>query len=320
MSQPWNLRFVDLDGDPAGAARAGPTEILIGFARHPLNGPRLEAAEQLDCTVVAARSAGDDVPRAAVAVADVDAACDRLSDRVEANWRAAVTLCGLLRVNETVPVAAGLVTESLAYSMLLAGPEFARWRATNPVRPIPDATEPPVQLSRAGDRLDVVLNRPDRRNAFSASMRDGLVEALDLAALDSTIKAVRIRGNGVAFCSGGDLDEFGSTTDVALAHTIRIERSVAARIAAVRDKVQVELHGACIGAGIELPSFAARIAAAPGSFFALPELEMGLVPGAGGTVGITGRIGRWRTAYLALSGNRIEADTAREWGMIDAVG
>jgi enoyl-CoA hydratase/carnithine racemase len=53
--------------------------------------------------------------------------------------------------------------------------------------------------------------------------------------------------------------------------------------------------------------------------FGLPELSLGLIPGAGGTVSVTRRIGRWRTAYLVLSGRTIDADTALAWGLVDAV-
>ena len=66
-------------------------------------------------------------------------------------------------------------------------------------------------------------------------------------------------------------------------------------------------------------AFAGRVEAAPDATFALPEVAMGLVPGAGGTVSIPGRIGRHRTAWLALTGERIDAPTAREWGLVDEV-
>ena len=123
----------------------------------------------------------------------------------------------------------------------------------------------------------------------------------------------------IAFCSGGDLDEFGTATDVTVAHLIRLERSVAARIARCRDRVSVHLHGACVGAGVELPAFAGAVSAEPDTMMSLPELRMGLVPGAGGTVGITRRIGRWRTAYLALRGEPLDAATACDWGLVDQV-
>ncbi|RLB42987.1 MAG: enoyl-CoA hydratase/isomerase family protein, partial [Deltaproteobacteria bacterium] len=83
--------------------------------------------------------------------------------------------------------------------------------------------------------------------------------------------------------------------------------------------IECHVHGACIGSGIELPAFAHRIVAAEKTFFQLPELTMGLIPGAGGTVSILRRIGRQRTAYLCLSAKRITAPTALEWGLIDSI-
>jgi enoyl-CoA hydratase/carnithine racemase len=96
-------------------------------------------------------------------------------------------------------------------------------------------------------------------------------------------------------------------------------RSAAQLLHRLRDRVVCEVHGACIGAGIELPAFAGRIVAAPDSHFVLPEVGMGLVPGAGGTVSITKRIGRLRTAAMALSGQRVDAPTALAWGLVDAI-
>jgi enoyl-CoA hydratase/carnithine racemase len=61
------------------------------------------------------------------------------------------------------------------------------------------------------------------------------------------------------------------------------------------------------------------VSAAPDAFFELPELAMGLVPGAGGTASLPRRIGRQRTAWLALSGERIDARTALRWGLVDAI-
>ena len=72
-----------------------------------------------------------------------------------------------------------------------------------------------------------------------------------------------------------------------------------------------------MGAGIELSAFAARVTATPDAAIALPELSLGLVPGAGGTVSIPRRIGRHRTAYLALIGHPISGRTAFEWGLVD---
>ena len=79
------------------------------------------------------------------------------------------------------------------------------------------------------------------------------------------------------------------------------------------------LHGACIGAGIELPAFVSHVVAREDAFFQLPEVSMGLVPGAGGTASILPRIGRRRLAYMALTGARVDAETALAWGLVDEI-
>jgi enoyl-CoA hydratase/carnithine racemase len=81
----------------------------------------------------------------------------------------------------------------------------------------------------------------------------------------------------------------------------------------------VIVHGACVGAGVELPAFAGRVVARPDARFRLPEVAMGLVPGAGGTVSIPRRIGRQATALLALTGDTIDAPTALALGLVDEI-
>ena len=87
----------------------------------------------------------------------------------------------------------------------------------------------------------------------------------------------------------------------------------------VADRLHAHLHGHCIGAGIEVPAFAHRISAHPDTRIALPELGIGLVPGAGGTVSLPRRIGRQRTAWLALTGATLSADDALAWGLVDEI-
>jgi hypothetical protein len=246
----------------------------------------------------------------------VDAPLEPILTSIQENPRAAAALATLLPLTATLDPVQGVVAESLAYSMLLGSPEFAAWRAARPIREATPAEEP-VLVSRRGDVLEVTLNRPERRNAFSAQMRDGLLEALNVARLDESIDALLLSGAGPAFCSGGDLDEFGTARDVADAHLTRLRVSAGLAVHELRDRVRPVLHGHCIGAGIEVPAFAGHLSARRGAWFQLPELRMGLVPGAGGTVSLPRRIGRWRTAYLCLSGTAIDVDTALDWGLVD---
>jgi enoyl-CoA hydratase/carnithine racemase len=176
----------------------------------------------------------------------------------------------------------------------------------------------PVRCWRDGTTLHIALSRPDVHNAFDARMRDALIDALAAGAA-TDIETIELAGDGPSFCSGGDLDEFGSFPDPATAHVVRLQRSAARAIAAVADRVVARVHGACIGSGIELPAFAAKVVAQPDTVIALPEVGFGLVPGAGGTVSLPRRIGRHRTAWLALSGARIDATTAHAWGLVDAI-
>jgi len=261
-------------------------------------------------------------PAALAAAVDVvpesDADLDAVIDTTGSHPLAATALALLLRQSERRPVAEGLVDESAVYSTLQAGPEFAAWRAGNPRRaPIADDERPAVLCERDGDRLDLTLNRPERRNALSARMREDLLDGLGVASLDDTVAEVHLRGRGPSFCSGGDLDEFGTFPDPATAHLVRVGRSAGAVIHALADRVVAHLHGACVGSGIELPAFAGRVLAAPDTTIALPEVGLGLLPGAGGTVSLPRRIGRHRTALLALARPSIDASTALAWGLVD---
>jgi enoyl-CoA hydratase len=251
-------------------------------------------------------------------VAEDSAGLEELLRNAKARPLASMALVQLLRQGSSLDTEGGLFAESLVYSMLQGGPEFKGWLATRPAEGAPArSAEPAVRVRRELDHLHLYLNRPERHNAFSAEMRDGLCEALQLALCDDSIDQVILSGEGRSFCSGGDLSEFGTLPDPATAHAIRSTRNAASLLAACAGRLRAEVHGACIGAGAELPAFAARVVARDDAYFQLPELAMGLVPGAGGTVSLPRRIGRQRTAWLALSGRRIDAPTALAWGLAD---
>lgn len=246
----------------------------------------------------------------------LEAGLDRLAAVVHDQPLAASTLAQLLRLRPRLGLADAVVAESMAYSLLQAGPEHARWLAGRPL-PRPVARGGEVRVERRGATLHLTFGRPERRNAYNAAARDGLVEALQLASSDPTITAIHLAGEGPSFSSGGDLSEFGTRPDPATAHAIRTSRNAGLWLASLADRTTVRVHGPCFGAGVELPAFARRVVADPGTTFTLPEVAMGLVPGAGGTASIPVRIGSPRTAWLGLSGQPVDAATALAWGLVD---
>jgi enoyl-CoA hydratase/carnithine racemase len=251
------------------------------------------------------------------AVVDGKDAALALARRVLRNPLAAAALVQLLRVSEGMALGPALSLESMAYAMLQGSREHLDWRAARALK-IGGAAGL-VQVTRVGSTLAITLDRPDAGNAIDRTMRDGLAEALALANLDATIARVTLDAKGKAFSLGADLEEFGTTTDPATAHAIRMLTLPAREAVGCADRMAVHVDGACIGAGLELAAFAGRITATRRSWFQLPELDMGIIPGAGGCVSVPRRIGRRRTALMVLSGRRIGSAQALDWGLIDAV-
>ena len=301
-------RLVALDA--AETADAGPGDVVVGVSRGRRPKTPHARSDILLCDDPGA-------PRPWVGVEAIDAALADLQAAVAARPIAAGVAAQVLRTSESLSFEEALVVESLAYSALLGGAEFKAWRAERPVKK-PPSQGPRVRLQRRGEALVVWLGRAQARNAFDARMRDDLVEALEFALIDPDQASVELRGEGPAFSAGGDLDEFGGQTDLALAHAIRIEQSPARLAHQLGGRLAAYVHGACVGAGVEVPAAAARVVAAPDAWFRLPEVAMGLIPGAGGTASIPRRIGRQRACWMALSGRDIDAATALAWGLVDA--
>lgn len=320
------LLLVDLDApaDPvllAHASRAAQAaqRVLVGVRiGEPLDAQWHDLLAALGLTLTPAGA--QDPPRPSVALPDPAAAASSLQAIAAACPQACLVLSQVLRASAGLEVRSALNVESFAYSTLLGGAEFRRWLDSRPARPVPPPGPDPAVLTERDDGvMRMTLNRPARRNAYSRELRDAFAEALLVPALDDTITRVVIEGAGPSFCSGGDLDEFGTAPDTATAHFIRTSGGAAGLLHRVADRTEVRLHGACVGAGIELAAFAGRVIAQPGTTFRLPEVGMGLIPGAGGTVSIPRRIGPWRTLYLALSGTALDVDTAARWGLVDQI-
>jgi enoyl-CoA hydratase/carnithine racemase len=275
------------------------------------------ATESFDILLTSAASAPS--PWVSVAPNALHATITDLQRVVDQQPVAAAVVAQVLRMTLALNFDAALLLESLAYSMLQASGPFRAWRAQTPVRTSRVTDDSRVQLTRAGNVLNVRLDRAHARNAVDSRMRDSLVEALELAIADPDTPLVIINGAGPAFCAGGDLNEFGRADDPGVSHLMRTFRSPVKLVHRIRERVHVHVHGACIGAGIEMSAAAAHVSASSDAFFRLPEVAMGLMPGAGGTASIARRIGRHRACFMSLSGRDIDARLALSWRLIDVI-
>ena len=280
----------------------------------------LPACDPADFTALVTTRPAAPAPWVSVEPARLDGQIDQVRAAIARAPIAACLLARVLRIGATLPFADALELESLAYSTLLGGNEFAAWRA----RWSADETDGveaavPVRYEREGDLVTLVLASPASRNAMTAAMRDALWEGLVNVLEDPSLPRLVLRGEGRCFSTGGRLPEFGTARDLAAAHVIRTQRSPAALLHRLGHRAEVRLHGACIGSGIEVPTAAARRIAAPNLVVQLPELRMGLIPGAGGTVTLARAIGRHRLAWLVLGGFRLGAQGALDWGLVQAI-
>lgn len=232
---------------------------------------------------------------------------------------AAAVIVQLLRILPGLAPEEGLTAESLAYGLLQGSAEHRSWIADGRRGDQAARSAGAIAMERAQDRLTITLDHPASSNAIDRSMRDALYEAFTMAAVDPELRHILLRGAGRTFSLGAELGEFGTTSDPATAHDIRARTLPARALARCADKLEVHVQGGCVGAGLEIAAWAKRFTAAPDAWFQLPELAMGILPGAGGCVSLTRRIGRQSTALLILSGKRISAQRALGWGLIDAI-
>ena len=169
----------------------------------------------------------------------------------------------------------------------------------------------------------VTLNRPQALNSFTRQMHHDLWAALDLAEADARIRALVITGAGRGFCAGADLSEFdfapgpdlvkradpGPVIDQAFNPTAR-------RLQNLRMPTIAAINGVAAGAGASLAMCCDIAIAAPSASFIQAFSKIGLIPDAGGSWLLVERLGMARAMALAMTGDKLSADKAKEWGLI----
>ena len=191
------------------------------------------------------------------------------------------------------------------------------------IPPSEPGTESTVLYATQGAVAVLTLNRPQALNSFSRQMHHDLWAALDRADADQSIRALVITGAGRGFCAGADLSEF----DFAPGPN-RIERAdpgplidqafnpTARRLLALRMPTVAAVNGVAAGAGASLAMSCDMTVAAPAASFIQAFSKIGLVPDAGGSWLLVQKVGLARAMGLALTGDKLTAGQARDWGMI----
>jgi len=163
----------------------------------------------------------------------------------------------------------------------------------------------------------ITLNRPQVLNALNQALMHEVADAMEAFERDTAIRCIVVTGRGRAFAAGADVREFADATPVDMVQSYRFQQWE--RIRRIGKPLIAAVNGYAFGGGCELAMACDIIIASETARFGQPEIRLGLIPGAGGAVSVTRRIGRWRTAYLVLSGRTVTAAIALGWGLVDAV-
>ncbi|MPZ25853.1 MAG: enoyl-CoA hydratase/isomerase family protein [Micromonosporaceae bacterium] len=188
--------------------------------------------------------------------------------------------------------------------------------APGPADPAAAAAGDPVRWERRGPVAVVTLHRPEVLNSINTAMRAGLAEAFARADTDREVRVVLVRGAGErAFCAGADITEF--TAPASLAEVREQKRhSWVEALGALRKPTIAAIHGYCLGGGLELALGCDIRIAATDAVFALPEVKLGIIPGAGGTQLLSRFVGLGQALRMTLTGERIDATHAHRIGLV----
>jgi len=178
-----------------------------------------------------------------------------------------------------------------------------------------------LKVSReAGGRVTLLtLSRPEQLNALSSGLLRDLEQAISEAEESPEVRAVVVTGEGRVFCAGADIAELRVKSRSEAAAYVKLAQGVCNRIEASRLPVLAAVGGIAFGGGFELALSCDLILAEERSRFGLPEVKLGLIPGAGGTQRLPRLVGRNRAKELVYLGEPIPADKALELGVVNRV-
>lgn len=163
----------------------------------------------------------------------------------------------------------------------------------------------------------IQLNRPDVLNALNLELMQELVAALESLDKDDSIGAIIITGNEKAFAAGADIKEMTDATAVEM--LIRDQSARWDRIRRIKKPLIAAVSGFALGGGCELSMACDIIIASETAKFGQPEINIGVMPGAGGTQRLTRAVGKYKAMEMVLTGKMISAEEALRWGLVNKV-
>jgi len=181
-------------------------------------------------------------------------------------------------------------------------------------------TESPLLIADRGAVRQITVNRPDKLNALNAATLDALLAAFEAAAADPAVRAVVLTGAGPkAFVAGADIAEMNSLTPVQGRDFSLRGQKLMRRIEKMPKPVIAMVNGFALGGGLELAMGCHLRIAADNAKVGQPEVNLGLIPGFGGTQRLLRLAGRAATLELCLLGAPIDAARAQQLGIVNAV-
>jgi enoyl-CoA hydratase/carnithine racemase len=164
----------------------------------------------------------------------------------------------------------------------------------------------------------IVLNRPEKRNALSLELMQEMVSALHEASAHVATRAIVIEGAGPAFSAGHDLSEMVGREEAFLADLFQMCTVMMQTIHELPQPVIAKVHGIATAAGCQLVAACDLAVAAQGTRFATPGVKIGLFCSTP-MVPVSRAVGRKRAMEMLLTGQPIDAETARDWGLVNRV-
>ncbi len=175
-------------------------------------------------------------------------------------------------------------------------------------------------ITKKGHVAYITLNRPRALNAYNVAMRDDLYEVLSAIRVDDEVRVVVVKGSGdKAFCAGADLTEFLTAPSVAEARRIRAVRDLWKLFLSVPQPLVAALHGYVLGSGLEIALFCDLRIASDDVVFGLPEVGLGILPGAGGTQTLPRVMGLSWSLDMLLTNRRLNSDEAYQYRLVSRV-